>query len=695
MIVAAILAAFTLQTPTARLCVFDAVSSLPLGGATLVYQGKAQVIPDACAMVAKGEVSIRRLGYRMQEIAVAGDTDVFLVPVSAASVDTVHVRARGAIAGMRNSPDMSSDDARSMGASSTSELLSLLPFTQLQQRQGSSTLSLRGARREQTVVTLDGVIMNDPATGLADVNELPLGFIGSARVIPGASGTAVGGVLALQSSTAPFAFVRVGSFGDQSGGFSVRTTAFNRLFQLGGTWEENANDFSFVNSAATSDIKPVEQRINSDRSRISLSGSVLGERWRLSTIMSREEKGMAGAMNVHTYDQDRAKTTRVTVIPQLQFGEVGVRGALRYLDLSYKDPLRPSLDYDAQATAGSLDADWHRVGLDFAAGAGADDLAASGAVSQSRERGYISASASRAVAGWRVDAGARLDAVTGLPVTPSFNAGLSRRLAGQGSGDGAGNGVINDASNNPGSGLGNRGIRALTVRALVSQSVRAPTLYDLYFSSPQRITVKPLKAERVLFDAEAGAALEAATGALSISADIALVSRRVRDAIVWFPGNFGWSPANTGTEVMYGTEARARLQYDSVVLESWGSWYDSELQSGALRIPVPYVPRASGGARISAPLPAIGLVTVNARYAGMRPFTVGPRDPDWELPASTLMDAALSRSFRMHAVATTVTASVRNLTDITWQSVRGFPEPGRSFSIALHLVPHFTPLTSH
>jgi len=57
------------------------------------------------------------------------------------------------------------------------------------------------------------------------------------------------------------------------------------------------------------------------------------------------------------------------------------------------------------------------------------------------------------------------------------------------------------------------------------------------------------------------------------------------------------------------------------------------------------------------------------------------------LPAVVLFDAAQARSFERGDMQTLMTLGLDNLTDARWQSVRGFPMPGRAWSLALTLQP--------
>jgi outer membrane cobalamin receptor len=169
-----------------------------------------------------------------------------------------------------------------------------------------------------------------------------------------------------------------------------------------------------------------------------------------------------------------------------------------------------------------------------------------------------------------------------------------------------------------------------------------------------------------------------------------LVARDTRDAIIWFPGNFGWSPANVGVERLRGAEGRIAFTSRRGSLSAWTTAYDTEIATGGLRIPTPYVARVSGGAQL---LGTFGTTSASAivRANGRRPFTAGTRNPAFELPAVTLVDASLSQRVTLVHANALVALSVENALDVAWQSVRGFPSPGRSLSITITFLPSSTP----
>ena len=621
--------------------------------------------------------------------------------VAPASLDTTRVkaaRAADSVAGAgRTTVTVSTRDARLAGASSVNALLALLPYATLRSARGETGLSLRGARREQVAITLDGMPLNDPATGIADVSDLPLAGVQSATVALGADpvGTgsgATGGVLALTTSAQRVLSVRAAAFGQQQLEGAWYAATGGAVWHASASVRRAANDFDFVNTAGESAVREV--RVNNDEQRAALSLGVIGQRAQLAVLASSGERGMVGAANVRTYDADRARTERLLIRGQWQVRGTTVIGGTRRLQLQYRDPTRPALD--TRATAWASDAEWRGVahgtprGVAWRLGGGTDQLVAAGGIVQRRRRAFgtvarswrpapafastsASSSASPSLATdapWWIDLGARVDLIEGSGALPTASLGAERRLARAG-----------DRT-------------AVTLVARVANAVRVPTLYDLYFSSPQRLFVRALAPERVGVDAATGLRLTTRVGGIAAQVEGALVARDTRDAIVWFPGNFGWSPANVGIERLRGVESRATLASRVVTASGWLTTYRAQLHTGGLHIPTPYVPRQSGGAQLQlhplaqAWIPQVALVW---RAMGTRPYTAGPRSPDFELPAVSLVDVTLSQRLRSvphwpwPQADALLALSMENATNVSWQSVRGFPSPGRSWAVALTL----------
>ncbi len=675
-------------------CVVDAVTRAPLLGVQVVHAAAPQAsVPSAaptrrlrssCARDVPGEMVLRRVGYRPTQVMLTGATTplfIALQPLSAPDdatnaqmLATRRVEAQASDDRLRVGATVSVDAAREGGAATAAQLLERLPFVQLRSARGETGISLRGARREQMVITLDGLALNDPATGVADVSDVPLAALGDATVSLGADPLgagpgASGGVVALTSATRTMLSLRSGSFGQRSGEVAWAWPMAGALWHASATHRRALNDFAFENVAGASGASVVERRVNNDQRQTSGTLGAIGDRWQVMALGSQQERGMVGPANVRTYDADRARTARALVRAQLDVRDLQLHVGVRHFTLDYQDPTRPIFDSRARVWSSDAEVRSRRTrqralvpSVGWRAGAGLDDLVASGGVTQRRLRGFAMTQGTWHRGAHRADVGVRVDVIDDTPATaarPSLSLAIERQLAPD---------------------------WQLSARA--AQAVRMPTLYDLYFASPQRLSVRTLRPERVSADLEFATRWSRRSRFGAWSLDGALVSRTTRDAIIWFPGNFGWSPSNVGIERMRGGEARARFVSSWADVSAWSTYYDANLTSGALTIPTPYVARAAGG--VQAQVRARGAsTTAIVRSTGRRPFSAGPRDRAFELPAVTVLDLAVSHGWPRYLSPSRITAlttwSLENATGVAWQSVRGFPSAGRTWSMSITL----------
>ncbi|WP_373068590.1 TonB-dependent receptor plug domain-containing protein [Gemmatimonas sp.] len=681
------------------ICVADARTRAPLIGAEFTSRpaplsgGARRRSAGACARlhtVHGDSVQVARTGYLPRVVALAstprraGDTTwVSLLALDAtraerlaavqvtATANGVETASDGRTAG-RTTATLQIADARIAGASTVNAVLALMPYTNLRSSRGETGLSLRGARREQVAITLDGMPLNDPATGMADVSDIPLAGLQSVSVALGADPVrhgagAAGGVLALTTSAQRVASVRTGAFGQRSMEGAWHVAAAGALWHASAARRDASNDFAFVNDAGVAPQR--ERRINNDEQRTTLSLGVIGSRVQLSVLGSTSDRGMVGPANVRSYDADRAFTDRLLVRVQTAMHGTTFVSGIRRLQLRYVDPTRPALD--SRAVSWAADAEWRGAMHDLVwrLGIGADRLTATGGITQRRRRGFAGvqrAWSARTAGLWSIDLGARADLVEGSGLLPTASLGLEHRVAHAGE------------------------QWQVVAFGRAAQAVRVPTLYDLYFSSPQRLSVTALLPERVDLDVSSGLRLFSGAARHRASIEGALVARNTRNAIVWFPGNFGWSPANVGVERLRGIESRAEISSGIAHVSAWVTAYNAVLSTGGLRIPTPYVSRLSGGAQLQLHTRAQH-ATVVWRGMGARPYTAGPRNPDFELAAMSLVDITVAQQLRAlpywpwPRFDALVAFSLENAANASWQSVRGFPSPGRAWAMSFTL----------
>jgi outer membrane cobalamin receptor len=640
----------------ARGTVVDAVTRAPVAAAR-VEGRRAAAWTDADGRFsiradAGDTLRVRRIGYGPASVVVRGDSLAVALAPSAFRLGDVSVDARRDVA--RHAATVALSEPRG-SALSTAEAVARLPFVSARSSRSGLALSMRGARPEQVIVLLDGVPLGDPATGTADVSDIPLIAVGSATVVPGADALragpgASGGVLALGAARGSSAAAHAGAFGRVGASAAHEVAWDGGALRVGAEGSRARNDFSFLNTAGVRDT--VERRRNADERRGAVIATAVLPGVQLLALASASERGLVGPMNVRVYDRARGSAARGVLRAALARGAWSASASLRALSMRYRDPGVAS----TRASSVSADVEVER-GLGPAsvrAGVGADRARGTLLEPTTRPRGWVAADGGAAAGRWRLALGARLDAIGSAGIA------LSPALA-----------VERDAG-------------AATLFARAGRALRAPTMYDLHFASPQWAdATRDLAPERVTLDAEIGVRLT--RGAVTLGASA--YERRTRDAIVWFPGSFQWSPRNVPLERVRGAETRIAVAAGGVRLEGWAAARRARLRVDGSAVATPYVPGADGGASVGA---SVGPVTLGASLTaiGRRPIAAVPRGMGrTELPGVALVDLDASWRLPLRRVRATLVAASRNVGDVEWQSVSRHPSPGRSWSAGLSVRP--------
>lgn len=532
---------------------------------------------------------------------------------------------------------------------------------------GRTVASIRGSRPAAVEVTLDGVPLTDPLTGVADLSLVPAssleGVVATAGAGDGAGWAGSSGTIRLQSrreEPGVRAGVTLGSFGrvTTDASFGVRTpgAAVDGSIRYGAA----RNDFSFDNRVLPG--RPVERRANSDYSswgglgRVSLAALPLRVLARLDGV----ERGAPGRMGSRIWDFARWKERALTVGAAL-----GSTGADRSRRVSVSWARRTQAYTDAR--------------IDREDESRADQLVAFGEeplpaavdltwrVTWARVYGdAVSAATARAFGGvrvarvqelspaWSVDGALALD-VSDVRTAVSPTLGLSWRAA-----------------------AGTR----LWARA--GQGMRLPTFGDRFLRTGVGGVPNPdLQPERVVMDTEIGVSHEDEGRRVRVSGTTFF--RHTRDPIVWLPSVVAvWSPINAGRLTAYGLETGlAWTPYEGWVVGASGTFQSSRLAFEGYSSPMPYLPAVSGALSLERS-GAGGRVRADLELKGARRTSIyGPH----ELPPLALLSLRANR--RVHALGfeAVVEVGLLNVLDVAYERVELFPEPGRSMEVRLELRP--------
>lgn len=529
---------------------------------------------------------------------------------------------------------------------------------------GRQVVSVRGSRPEGVLVLLDGVPLNDPVTGVADLTSVPVAMLESATLVrgavPGEGSGALAGLLVLRSrhpgAAGVTAGVEAGSFGRW--GADAFGSMAGALGSVAATarWEEADNDFSFSNRVVPGD--PRERRRNADVRAV--HGSLTAAAADLPLVLRLRgdavERGAPGRMGTAIFDQARWEERGGQVATELGDSDGPMlRAGYRRQTLLYRDGrageeerqraeelrLRARLPLPAGVWAAGRLARAEATGDGLAAGA-------------TRLSGGFGLSGRLEASGVTAHSSLELDVASGAVAwSPSLT-----------------------LETHPG--------RHWSLRGRAGQAFRLPSFGDLYFASAHRIQPNPgLRAERVTLDAEVETTWR--SGGETLELGVRAFHRRTEEPIVWLASATAvWSPRNLDRLTAGGVELDARWRTgNGWRLRASGTWNRSRVGFGSNRNPAPYVPELRGLASVER--------AGGGRAARLEIEATGSRTTSLaathRLDGFALLNLALRQELEVARLPLSLDVGIRNLLDAGYELVSLFPQPGRSIELRVGAGP--------
>ncbi len=527
---------------------------------------------------------------------------------------------------------------------------------------GPASPQVRGSAPEEVLVVLDGFAINDPLTGRADLSRVSTRDVASVRVSAGAqssgaSGTALGGVIYVQSrpSAGSDGSAWLGSHGS-GGGTVAGTVGQARIFARA---EFLPDDFPYTVPANRGGGEALRQNAGGTIGSLSIRrpGTLA-----VQARASASRRGLPGSVGNET-PTAKAKDLAGFLGLTLTKGSTW-SGSLQYLRSDVTDPRPPAGPaYDVQSEGVSGTLDWTGTrGFRLAGWSGNLELGA-GARHDQYNGDVVQDGTEFNRGGVRAAATLRAPGAASTTFTPSV------RLDGWTGESGPLISARLDAAWQQ---------RSTALHASVGSAVTAPPLADLFFREGVGVALNPaLRPERVRWEVELGLDQDWQLFGRPAGASLRGYYGMVEDMILWAPGvGFIWSPRNYDV-VRRGVDASLRLQpLPSVSLEAQGAWtpitYD--VPGGAQ---VQYRPRATWGATAAWADGAWGADS-RWRWVGERypnPGGVNPR------PAFGVLDVGVERALG----AAVLRADLRDLFDARPEFLAGYPTPGRTAVLSVSL----------
>ena len=565
------------------------------------------------------------------------------------------------------------------GARSAAELVERVPGVVVRATSpgGPRTVSIRGSAADEVLILVDGVPINDPVTGEADLSSVPAASIERLTVLPGARSARYGpraqaGVVLIATrggEARRTTAVSGGSLGERSAEGEWGIAAGGGVLQAGA--RARALDGAFTHPRDPNDPRPVRRR-NADLAEWSAwgagSGRVVGGELRLRAGAEGLERGLPGRGHTPS-PQARQEMERGRA--SLAWRRRSAGGGLSALlsatgqRVRYADPAPPAgVAYDdtTRVRQGTLRLEADRLaagGLLRGWGWGAEGSL------QRVEAGVLDGEAPRV----RRDLGIFAHAAGAVDVA-GREAGLSAE--GRGDRDGGRGRFFVTRALTAGTSVG--GIR---LQVASRSSYSPPSLGDQFFRAGVGVRPNPdLGPERVPNEWEATAGWTRGIGGAEVSTHLAAYRGDVRGMIVWLPDfRFRWSPRNVDA-LRSGAEARAEAHLPAAGLRLHGSYslarvtYAAEEARG---VQLAYRPRH--GARAGAAWSRGGWrVDAAARYTGTRYPAAAPVNA---LPGFWTTSLRAGREWRLGGWTLDAAVDADRLLDERDSLIAGFPEPGR------------------
>ncbi|MDB4949905.1 MAG: Iron complex outerrane recepter protein [Gemmatimonadetes bacterium] len=632
---------------------------------------------------------VRRAGYASAEMPVDvrnGETARINASLRPASVALAEVRVR-ADAVPAGGTRFAREEIEQSGARTAGDVVGRAPGVVLRQTGAGAaqTASIRGSASDAVLVLVDGVALNDPVTGEADLSSVPAHDVQSVTVLPGAQAARYGpraqaGVVLIETRAPDrrrSLAMTGGSLGEAAGRGEWGGGAHGVLWSAGAS--ARRLDGAFTHPKDPHD-PTLTRRANADLREAgafaAAQATVAGGELRVRGAAEGLERGIPGLGYAPSI---RARETMRRGRGSLAWRRGGESGSAA-LDLSgvsqavrFRDPAPPfGLAYDTRTRVRSLHgrAEAERLAPVHgvrAWGAGVESTVQrvdGGGLSDAAPRtrtdagGFAHASTGTAVAG--VDlaftAAARADRD---PVARRWYA--SRALSAEASTGG------------------------ISIRLANRSSFSPPSLGDQFFREGVAVAPNPdLRAERVPNEWELGVSADRRVGGASLSAGASAYRSDVRGMIVWLPDyRFVWSPRNTDVK-RRGVDAwaEASLPRDVTVRASYSLAAATYDRAGdADTVQVAYRPRHSGRVR-GAWAPGPWRAELGAEYVGRRNPDPSPANA---LPGFWTLDAGAARAWRAGRWTLDTALRIDRLRGERDALIAGYPEPGRRLTLDLRL----------
>ncbi|MGQ9708714.1 MAG: TonB-dependent receptor [bacterium] len=650
----------------------------------------------------KVTIAASRLGYETRvynDVFTNQTVTLFLLPraIPIAGVTSTATRLRFKPAPAQPVRVIENEHLEPQGRTDISELLTLAPGVIINDYGNLSTVSLRGATAEQTLVMLDGVRLNLSLNNQVDLTLIPPGTINRIEVVRGGASALyganpIGGVINL--ITPPIeqrqikANLGIGSFGKRYAGLSLMAPG-SIDYLLSGSFIRADNRFPFSDT-----IDSVRVRANADLNRTDVlikSGVKLSNCQYLSLLCDYRsaERGSPGPVSFPSESarlNDRALlliTGYDLVGPTLSHPEsVPARLSLRfYHQRFFQHYHNPSGYFFANDThlvnrTGVNIAQWFNTrypGIQLDGVFGFES-------NYEQAKSTTVKKPARLTGALYLETGVNYAGFSLLPALRYELANNSRTLSDPDSLNSGHHFNSTYGAFSPKAALVISRFQPFSFYLGANRSFRNPTFNEMWWPADAWTKGNPKLLPEWATGFDAGAALRIGRSGLVRTG---LFYSRVTNLIQWQPDeSFVYQPVNIATATIKGLEFEPSLDFRYIRITGNATYQICRSDTTDL----PYRPRCRANLQVSIIPPTAPFSLLPAPFT--LTFTFTGRAFSWcwtdqentaKLPGGYLLDAGLSMRVPVKSFRAVLNLGAQNLLNRRYQTIKDYPLPGRSF----------------
>lgn len=610
-----------------------------------------------------GQISLHKDTIRISEVVISGNKGSASVP------------------GYRNE-SIDSSVMADFSHKTIAEILSLKSgiFIKSYGMGGTATPSFRGTGAGHTQIAWNGISINNPMLGQADLSLLPAGMIDNIKIFYGGASLSlnsggIGGIINLESKpdwkdgTSVILSQETGSFGQYSGLISLRSGNTGFQTNTRAFYYAAENDFRYLNSERSS-IPVWETRMNNQVRHKGLMQE-LYYRWQRNVISARiwyqsAERNLPSSMLIQQQGTPE-KQSDESVRAMFNFNHDKATSAF-FVTGSW---IMNRLDYIN--TLASIDS--RNISNSFTFKAGAEKSI----LSDSRLKVVISDELNNVNSNNYSGIITRNTTTLSVSVESYFSERLGTSFLVREILDGE-RLLIPDFAAGIQFSVSESAKDVL--KANISRNSRIPTLNDLYWTPGGNPDLKNEYAYVSELSFEMNREI---SSVFNIVSNLSVFRNLIRDMVQWRPGAYSyWSAGNIQSVSSMGIETSLSLKYSynklACALDASYSFtraYDEGSDSEKSQLM--YVPQNI--ANLSWQLVYKSTyATLNSNFTGKRFITA---ENTKFLPSYIINSISSGYKIKIKASLIDLNLSVDNLFDVHYQSIAHFPLPGRTYSVKL------------